>query len=290
MALSPNSIHRASLCAALAAMMWLAVPSQAQDSTAPTVTGQTMPSMETKLSFAGPAVVMDILVKHGDHVKVGQVLAQQDDRQDQAALKSMQLEAESTLKIDYSTDDRDEKQLEYDRKEKMLKENVASVSEVDEARLAVDLAKTQIDLAVLEHSQKILDAQKQQFKVDGMKIISPIDGVVESLNIHPGEMADPQNRDGAITVVKNDPLWVVMHLPTTQSQQLKLGDAVQVKYSTDKDWQTAKIVFIKPQADAASDTQEVRAELANPNGKDSGLQVQVKLPNTVSAVAAGGNN
>ena len=118
-----------------------------------------------------------------------------------------------------------------------------------------------------------------------MHIISPIDGIVEKLNIGEGEMADPQNRDGSILVGQWNPLWLEMHLPTAQASQLKMNQELPVKYDGGQ-WQTAKIIFFE-KADAASDTGMVRLELANPLNVEPGLHMQVKLPENVTAVANG---
>ncbi len=289
MARSMKRLQQSIFLTAVAAPMFLGRPSLAAEAKPVIVQGQTKPSEETKLAFPGPGLVLEVIVKEGDVVKKDQVLAKQDDRQDQAALDSMKLEADSTYKVDYSIADEAVKEVQFQRKMKMLSQHVASESEVEEARLAVTLAKTQIDLAKLEHEQKVLDAKKQQFKVDEMQMRSKVDGIVEKLNIHPGEMADPQNRDGAIVVVKNDPLWIEVHLPTFQSQQLQISQPLDVKYADEKDWRPAKIIYIDPQADAASDTQLVRLELANSDGRTSGLQMQVKLPEKIAAVAEGGD-
>jgi len=256
----------------------------------PSVPAISKPSQELKLSFGAPGLVKDVPVNEGDHVKAGQVLAQQDDRQDQAAYESAKKEADSEAKIAYSTADRDQKQVKYQRQLKLKEQRNTSESEVEDARLAVLLADTQIDLAKLEHEQKILDARRLEVKVEQMKIRAPVDGVIQKLNTGQGEMADPQNRDGAIVLVANDPLWVEMHLPTAQALQLTLGEKLPVREAGQKEWQDAKIIFFAPQADAASDTELVRLELPNVKGRQSGLQMQVKLPEKVAAVAATGTN
>ena len=266
-----------------------AAPAPSDDADKP-VTAITKPSLEVKLTFAAPGLVKDVFVNEGDHVKAGQVLAHQDDRQDQAELESASLEAKSQAKIDNYRTDEAVKKVQLDRKQKLLADgHLASEEEVEEAKLDVTLAHTQVQLADLEHAQKALDAQKLSVKVDQEQITSPLDGVVEKRNINPGEMAsaDPANRDGSIVVVQNDPLWAEMHLPTAQALQLHLGDSLQVR-TPGANWDpkvTGKIIFFSPQADAASDTELVRLELPNPNSTPSGLQVQVKLPEKVAAVA-----
>ena len=42
-----------------------------------------------------------------------------------------------------------------------------------------------------------------------MTLHSPIDGVVQRVNLQPGEVVDSSSdKDGACFVIKNDPLWV----------------------------------------------------------------------------------
>jgi multidrug efflux pump subunit AcrA (membrane-fusion protein) len=157
---------------------------------------------------------------------------------------------------------------------------------VEEAELAVKLAAAQIALAQLEHDQKGWDAEKEKAKIDQMKITSPLDGIVEKINIGAGEMADPQSKDGSIIVGQWNPLWLEAHLPSAQAAQLKLNQELPVKYDGDDKWQTAKIIFFE-KVDAASDTEMVRLELANPNSsKLPGLHMQIKLPENVTSVAA----
>jgi multidrug efflux pump subunit AcrA (membrane-fusion protein) len=109
-----------------------------------------------------------------------------------------------------------------------------------------------------------------------MTLRSPIDGVVETIDISVGEVTDPQKP--VLTVVKNDPLWVEFFLPTTQSRRLKVGTELQLRYPGDNQWMAAKVIYKAPVADAQSDTQKIRLEMPNQAGHDTGLQVVVKLP------------
>jgi RND family efflux transporter MFP subunit len=275
---------------ALALLVPSAVRSASDISASPAssvVNGITKPSKDRHLSFAAPGLVSEVTVKEGDAVKKGQILASQDDRQEQFALKSDQREADSEDKINYSKDDLASKQVQLQRKQYLFEhDRAASQSEVDEAALAVKLAQAQIALAELEHDQKGWDAEKEKVKIEQMHIASPIDGIVEKINIGEGEMADPQSKDGSIVVGQWDPLWLEVHLPSSQAEQLKMGQELPVRYDGG-DWQTAKIIFFE-KVDAASDTEMVRLELANPNNSRlPGLHMQIKLPDNVSAVAAG---
>jgi RND family efflux transporter MFP subunit len=278
---------------ALAAVLCVvsAKPAGAADNSV--VDANTRPSMDAKVAFAAQGLVSEVNVNVGDTVKAGQVMARQDDRQDVAELQRLQIEANSTAEIDNYVADTKIKQIQYDRMNGLLKKgNLAAPSEVESAEQDLILAQTQVKMSTQKKDEQVLEAAKQAIKVELMKLVSPIDGVVEARNINPGEIfsADPQNHEGAIEVVRNDPLWVEMNLSTEAAMQLHAGDLLPVKYSWDKDWQSAKIIAFPPRSDAKSDTQMVRLELANPTGVRSGAHMQVKLPEKIAAVAASDAN
>ena len=104
--------------------------------------------------------------------------------------------------------------------------------------------------------------------------------IVQKLNFNVGEMSDPQNKDGAIVVVKNDPLYVeIRGLTTMQVSTLKKDDKLQVRYLNDAPdaWKEATIDYITPVADAGADRQLVRLSLPNPDGRAAGLRMELKM-------------
>jgi len=165
----------------------------------------------------------------------------------------------------------------------MAASNVASNEELQEAKLDVELAEIKVKQAQQEQKQKALQADRQGIKVDLMKLLSPIDGIVEKLDLGEGEVVDPDKP--SCTVVQNDPLWVEVHLPSLQARKLTLGDSLPVQHEGEKDWQSGKVIYLAPVADAASGTRMVRLELPNPASRPSGLQVTVKLPEKLTNTA-----
>jgi RND family efflux transporter MFP subunit len=252
-----------------------------------TVTGITAPSEKLKLATATPGIVLERKVKPGDKVSKDQVLLQLDDRYEVKALDAVMREAANTSQIDAAVADLDLRKVQLARKERMLLDKVAGLSEVEEARLQVKIGDIREKLQREELAIKGIERDRQKLKVDQMILKSPIDGEVLSIDVGPGEWADPQKPTGLVTVLKNDPLWVEVHLPSSQSQKLDKNASLLVKHDKDDQGTTAKIIFMAPEVDAASDTQLVRLELPNPKNRRSGLQVTVVLPENVAAVAQG---
>jgi RND family efflux transporter MFP subunit len=246
-----------------------------------TIGGITQPSERRTFAFEAPGIVSKVLVKDGQPVKSGEVLVQQESRMDQRELEVRRIDAESTVEADSARKEYDLRKVQYERIAERAADGGFTQKEVEEARITMELAQ----LKIAEAEQKRLQAQamyeRQKLKVELMQIVNQIDGIVEKINVDAGEMADPQKPEGALSVVKNDPLWVeVPLLKTWQVARLSLGQELDVRHTLDPSaaWEKARIIYIAPVADARSGTQMVRLELANPGKRSSGLDVEVKLP------------
>lgn len=256
-----------------------ATPADVSGATENLFPANTRPSDRRSLSLLRPSGRSESLVRHvhvqpmGKAAK-GQVLLEVEDREEQLNQKIMKLEAESQVEIQQAVVTRDNKAVELDRLKQM--KDAAAPQEIERARLELELANLAIDKAKMEHEQRKLALERQNATLDNMRIVCPFDGVVEDVLVREGEIIDPSK--GAVIVVRNDPLWVEVHLPVSFSQKLKIGQPLAVVYPDDPQQYMGKIIYFNPFADAASGTQMLRLELPNPQGRPSGLQVQVQVP------------
>jgi len=258
---------------------------QAQ-STDNTVTGISKPSIVAKVNLNSVGIVRELPVEEGKVVKKGDLLLQQDDRQERAELESSTLEGDSDVEIRATSADRDVKKVELKRVEDLSKHGSATPSELEEAQIKVVYADAQVDLAKLKQQTKKFEAKRLQAKVDQMRLTSPEDGIVEHINVSVGEVTNPDPQKPVMTVVKLNPLWIEFYLPTPQAQKLKVGQQMEVKY-VGKQWMAAKLIYRAPVAESSSDMQQLRLEMANPNNGDAGLQMQVKLPPELGPATSG---
>src|SRR5207302_6028576 len=123
-------------------------------------------------------------------------------------------------------------------------------------------------------------------KIAQKKLLSTIDGIVEKVNTHEGEMSgnNDQQHPGALYVVLNDPLYIEVDLPNEVAQNLKLKQKLEVRYTRAKDWIPAEIVLFPAVADRASNTQRVRLQMPNPEPRrQAGLPVDVRVPDGLVA-------
>ncbi|HWE93996.1 MAG TPA: efflux RND transporter periplasmic adaptor subunit [Tepidisphaeraceae bacterium] len=248
--------------------------------------GITNPSEQRGLNFNIPGVVAKVLVKEGDHVKAGDLIAQEDDSVDQAEWLSKQAEAEtSKLQIEAAKADCENKKVELARNQAMYAKKVVGKSELEKAQLDVVIDEIRIRLAEQETKQKELEAKAQEAKTAQRKLYSTIDGIVQKINVHEGELATNDPKTPCMTVVLNEPLYVEVELPISAAKNLQLHQKLAVRYTDEQGWEAGELVFFNPVATANAGMQHIRLQLANPDHKRSGHRVDVKLGEKVAAAA-----
>jgi RND family efflux transporter MFP subunit len=241
----------------------------------------TLPFKEYKISFPTMGVIKEVKVKEGDAIKKGDMIMKQDDSEEKAELRLLELDVN-----DYPIKAAEAKfraaEAEFQGKERMKAQGAGSDIEWEHARAERDVAKVQIEASQQELKQKEAKRDKQAIHVNNMTLLAPTDGVVKELLNDVGSNIDPTKP--VVTVVENNPLLVEVQVPALASLQVQKGEKLRISYDK-KNWREAAVSFLSPQADAGSGMRMIRLELPNPNGEPSGLQVFVELPDKLLASA-----
>ncbi len=276
---------------ALGATAFSAAPASAQagvraEPKTPYAEGTSEPSRSAELAAQVPGVVKEVHVKVGDEVKQGQPLVQQDARLSANQLEILEQEANSDIRVQAAKADLAQKQVELKRIEQLVAGNAANALELERAQLETVFKGHQLNLSHLELAKARLEAAGAKLKVEFMNIVAPFDGFVGKVNTEVGEMLDPQRPD-MMTIVKIDPLRIVVQLTAPQAAKLKKGDTLDVRYKIDPSdaWQQATVDALAPVAAAGAgfeSQREVRLSLPNPNKREAGLWLWVKLPDATS--------
>ena len=243
----------------------------------------TLPYKEYKISFPTMGVIKEVKVKEGDVVKQGDVLMKQDDSEDRAELRILELDV-NDFPINAAQAKLKAAELDYQAKTNLNKASGGySVLEVERALAERDVAKAQLDQAKQELEQKKAKRDKQTTHVNNMTMKADVNGVVKDLINDVGSNVDPTRP--VMTVVDNSTLLVEVQVPAIASLQLKKGDTMRVSYDR-KTWKDGTVSFMSPQADAQSGMRMIRLEMPNPQGEPSGLQAFVELPEKLATAAA----
>ncbi len=153
-----------------------------------TATGAVEPTNEVEVSSELSGIIRKVMVDYNSRVEVGQVLAELDTdkleanvasaRARLAAARARVKEAEATVA---------ETKLEYDRKRTLVARNVTSATELDAAKASYDRALASVESAKADVSAAEADLRVNETDLAKSCICSPINGIVLSRDVEPGQ-------------------------------------------------------------------------------------------------------
>jgi HlyD family secretion protein len=248
------------------------------------------------------APVKRILVNRGDHVRVGQVLAElesadlaanaeESKHQWEVAQSAYQLLTGATVREDQSKAESDVQIAKqnfdaakkvYDSRAALQKEGALPQKMVDDARLAMVQAQAQVDVAQrhlesltqVSQRESIRGAEAQvnaaKAHLEGLNVQvsygivkSPIAGVVADRPVYPGEMAQPGTP--VVSIVDISRLIARANVPVKDAVTIKPGRPARIA-GPDGDL-AGKVTVVSPAVDPSTTTVEVWVEVSNPEEK-----------------------
>jgi HlyD family secretion protein len=215
---------------------------------------------EVQLSFYGSERIASVLVKEGDHVHSGQVLASLEKARleatvaDREALAAAQREVlnrlvagnrpEEILKaradLDAATADFHNAELTADRVFKLVAQGAVTPQASDDARAALDVASARMASAKEAYALMVLGPRREDIAAEratlqaceaqltlarrdlvDADLVAPADGIVEDRILEPGDMASPQKP--VLTLALDDPLWIRVYVAETDLPRVRPG-------------------------------------------------------------------
>lgn len=205
----------------------------------PASIGYVEPYRIITVSAAEPGIIAEMLVREGDAVKKGVVLARLDTTVLAAELDIARAESRLTT-------------TRRQRLEELAGSSRATPDEVEKART---------DGAIREAQVRRVEAQ-----IEARTLRSPVDGVVTEIKRDPSEaisLAQPH----VLTVVQIDRLTINLFLPPGRAALLKTGgQADLLLLDEDNALVPVEVEFLSPVTDAASGTVRVKFALDNRAG------------------------
>lgn len=244
------------------------------------------------------ATVMKVLpiAREGNAVELGQVLVELDDSDFVNQLKIAQqnlagveaqlkeldtLEASLKQQLDVQARDMKLAQDELARVKEMFSQAAANQKDLDaseRAALASERNKIQIEetLSAIGPRRSQLEAQKAglissadiaQKNLDRCKIKSPINGVIQAVDVEVGENLAPGLR--VARVVNTQRIQTPLSLSANARSHVRVGDTVRLTSTADPDlsW-TGSITRIAPEDDAATRTFAAYVEVTHDPDRD----------------------
>lgn len=217
--------------------------------------GQALPDRDTTIRAETSGIVAEVLVRKGEDVSDGAVIAR---------LSADRAEAE----LARAREDLAGAQREFDNATSLLERGVATVDRVTDARSA--LAAAEAAVAAAEEAMDLL------------AITAPFAGRIETLSLDAGEFVQAGAEVGRI--VDNRPLTVAIQVPQQALGRIRNGQMASISFITGEE-REGTVSFVGTSANAETRTFLAEIDVPNQDGAiPAGISAEVRIP-TGEAVA-----
>jgi len=206
------------------------------------------------LSTGMPGTVTKINVKVGDKVNQGQVLAETDSRIIQQQISDLQTNYELAKQV-------------YEKQKELWEQKIGTEIQYLQAKSSK------------ESLEKKLAALEEQMRMS--KIVSPIEGTVDGVNIKIGQTVAPGMN--AITVVNFSNLKIKADVAESYSSRIKTGDEALIYFPDNKDSIVSKINYASRTINLLNRTFEVEALINSSEKLHPNMVAKLKINDYSSA-------
>ncbi len=228
--------------------------------------GVIQPVRQSTVSSQVSGRIATFLVKAGDRVKAGQLLAAIDDREASVG------QQRSQAQVDQAQADLRNAQANYNRNKDLQTKGFVS-------RAALDTADAQLKSAQALRDQATAAIRQSNLAQSFTQVTAPFEGWVLHTDAQAGDLAVP----GKPLLVLYAPLPIRVVVQVPASRAAEIGDAADIQVKAGNvdpaGWITPSSRSLVPSADPVSQTTEWRLELpaAQSAGLIPGQQVRVKF-------------
>ncbi|MDE3068640.1 MAG: efflux RND transporter periplasmic adaptor subunit [Verrucomicrobiota bacterium] len=169
-----------------------------------------------------------LLVKEGDVVANGELLATLQSREQEANLAFYESSArQATAQLAQARADLENARLNFKRIEGLYSNKVESVEAYDQARTADDAAQAKVQSIESQIQAARAETDKARVQLGYTKIRAPIAGIVDTRVALQGEVVNPGQ--AIVTLINPDNLWVRADVPETYIDRIRLGEKLRVR-------------------------------------------------------------
>lgn len=224
------------------------------------------PAQTVEVGSPGTGLLEKVLVKRGDRVQQGQVLAVLESRAESAATELARLKSEARGPQQAAREKMEFAQRKFQRRSEMAAQKLGSVQDRDDAEAELAQARAELLLAQEAAQQARQEYQQQSSMLSLRTVRSPFAGVVVDQMLWPGEIVDSSgNKRAILKLAQLDPLRVRVIVPMKLFGTVKLGSQLEIspELAGARGGQAATVRSVDRLVDAASGTFTVIADLPN---------------------------
>lgn len=250
------------------------------------IEGVVLPSKQVVINAPLPSIVKDIPIEEGDRVEADQIVVFMDDGLQQVAVRSAELQANSTTAIRNAELVLEDAMIQVERILDAQASDAASEWEVRRTRLQAEQASAQVEQAREQQELAGVQLELEQERLKRYAVFAPFTGRVLRIETEAG--ASLTQQDPLLVLVALHPLEANFHLPAEAYRQISVGETFALLTSkSEASTLSAKVKTIDPVIDPASQTFRVVLEIDNAEEKlPSGFPVWIELNASESQTAS----
>ena len=229
---------------------------------APTWTGVSSASQTSMVGCQQDGVIVEVAVVEGQRVRKGEVLVRLDARAQQARVTRLRIAANADVRIREAEQRLALAEREEQRLRKLRTQDIASVAQLERAKLDRVIAEIAIDAAKIEQAVAQASLAEAEHRLELLTVRSPFDGTVAKLLHQVGDAVERLQPMAQVVVI--DPLWVEFDCSLERVKLLPQGAMVMVQPAAKGARARRGIITYRAVlADAASQTRKVRVSVSN---------------------------
>jgi RND family efflux transporter MFP subunit len=228
-----------------------------------------------KLSMPTTGTLSRVLVRRGDRVTAGQLVAELESDVERALLEAARLRAASGALVAARRSELQNAEVRLARARSLR--DVASRQQLDDATTAMDAAAAALEQARLDQQLAALEVERLQATLARRRAASPVDGVVTRVDLSPGEYAD--TAVPVMTIAEIRPLRVEVYLPVEAYPLVRVGMLAEIRPQEPiGSVHLAEVVTRDPLIDSASGLFQILLLLPNADeAVPSGLRCRIRF-------------
>ena len=230
------------------------------------IQGFTEPYADIDMAASETGTVSSVLVREGDVVAAGQLLAGLDDVVLRASLRVAKAGMEAKGELQSAETQLEIKRSEFQKLTELFSRNHASQQELDRVSGELRVAEARVQSVLEDLEIRRLEYARIEAQISRRAVRSTIDGIVVEVKKDEGEFVSPSDAVVA-RVVQLDPLLVVFSVPAEKRSDISAGQQVLMEIGTAQHRVSGEVEFVSPTVDASSGSARVKVRLPNPNGR-----------------------
>jgi RND family efflux transporter MFP subunit len=267
------------------------------------IDGFVTPFRTINVATAETGIVREIIVREGDAVQPGQILARLDDEVHSSLLAIAEKSMQSDGRLKAAETEHRMREQRLRKLNELISRGSARPEEVERAAADAEIAAAQLRAIQEELAIKRLDHERARIQWERRTVHAATHAIVLKIHKEAGEFIGP-NDPQLMTIVQLDPLLAVFAVPSRHARRLRIGHPVRVRLPEADALVEGAVESVSPVVDGRSGTMRVEVRLSNPerqflsgepcsllldqlpdDSDDSGLTTPIALPGADSSSA-----